>query len=43
MDTGNGAEADKYKRAALLGAYLAGKYVNLRCENSKVTDFYIQD
>jgi len=35
------SEASRYKRAALLGAFLAGKPVQLRCENSTVTDFAI--
>ena len=37
------ADASKFKRAALLGAYLAGKRVSLRCENSVVTDFSIEN
>lgn len=36
-------EANKYKRAMLFGAYMAGKIVVLRCELSRVTDFSIKD
>ena len=36
-------DADKYKRATLLAAYMAGKGVKLRCENSNVTDFVVSD
>lgn len=36
-------EASRFKRAALYGAYLAGKRVQLRCEGSQVTDFHVTD
>ena len=37
------SDASRFKRAMLLGAYLAGKKVTLRCENSVVTDFFVAD
>lgn len=36
-------DASRFKRAALYGAYLAGKCVQLRCEGSQVTDFHVTD
>lgn len=37
------SEADRFKRAALLAAYISQKGVNLRCEGSRVTDFHIEE
>ena len=34
-------EQEKAKTAMLLSAYMAGKTVNLRCENSRISDFTI--
>ncbi len=31
----------RFKRAALLAAVVAGKKVDLRCEGSRVTDFFV--
>jgi len=36
------SDAGRLKQSALLGAYLAGKRVQLRCESSAVTDFVVQ-
>ena len=43
IPNGNSVEADRYKRALLVSAYVAGKRVSLRCENSAVTDFQVVD
>ena len=33
----------KTKHSLLIAAYAANKVVNLRCENSKVSDFYVSN
>ena len=42
MDGGY-VEANRFKRSALLAAYMAGKDVMLRCEGSILTDFVVRD
>lgn len=37
------SETNRHKRAMLLAAYLSGKRVQLRCENSMVSDFAVAD
>jgi hypothetical protein len=37
------SEVGKNRRATLLAAYLSGKRVQLRCENSVVSDFVVSD
>ena len=39
----DGSEANRYKRAILLGAFLSGKRVQLRCESSQVTDVAVAE
>jgi hypothetical protein len=39
----DGTEANRYKRAILLGAFLSGRPVKLRCEASQVTDFTVAE
>src|SRR3954454_11154384 len=35
------SEANRYRRAIILAAFTAGQTVQLRCENSQVTDFVV--
>jgi len=35
-------EANRYRRAIILAAFAAGQTVQLRCENSQVTDLVVQ-
>jgi len=37
------SEASRYKRAMLLAAFMGGKRVQLRCENSQVTDLIVAE
>jgi hypothetical protein len=37
------SESSRHRRASLLAAYVSGKRVQLRCENSIVTDFVVLD
>jgi hypothetical protein len=37
------SEISRHRRASLMAAYVAGKRVQLRCENSAVSDFVVLD